>query len=83
MKCLFCKKDTSISKSREHIIPESLGNKSHISPKRYTCDSCNNSFSIKVEKQQIKSLRFQELVCNKKRNMHKINGIVYFDKREF
>jgi len=35
MQCIFCHKDSSTSKSVEHIIPESLGNKHHFLPKGY------------------------------------------------
>lgn len=49
MQCIFCHKDSSTSKSVEHIIPESLGNKEHILPKGYVCDTCNHYFSVKVE----------------------------------
>lgn len=49
--CIFCHKDSSTSKSVEHIIPESLGNKEHILPKGYVCDACNNYFSVKIEKE--------------------------------
>jgi len=51
MQCIFCHKDSSNSKSVEHIIPESLGNKEHFLPKGYVCDACNNYFSIKIEKE--------------------------------
>lgn len=51
MQCIFCHKDSSTSKSVEHIIPESLGNKEHILPKEYVCDTCNNYFSVKIEKE--------------------------------
>lgn len=51
MQCIFCHKDSSTSKSVEHIIPESLGNKEHILPKGYVCDTCNNYFSVKIEKE--------------------------------
>ena len=51
MQCIFCHKDSSTSKSVEHIIPESLGNKEHILPKGYVCDACNNYFSVKIEKE--------------------------------
>lgn len=47
--CIFCYKDSSNSKSVEHIIPESLGNKEHILPKGYVCDECNHYFAIKIE----------------------------------
>ncbi len=51
MQCIFCHKDSSTSKSVEHIIPESLGNKHHYLPKGYVCDKCNNYFSVKIEKE--------------------------------
>ena len=51
MQCIFCHKDSSTSKSVEHIIPESLGNKEHILPKGYVCDACNHYFSVKIESQ--------------------------------
>ena len=51
MQCIFCHKDSSTSKSVEHIIPESLGNMEHILPKGYVCDTCNNYFSVKIEKE--------------------------------
>ncbi len=53
MQCIFCHKDSSTSKSVEHIIPESLGNKEHILPKGYVCDACNNYFSVKIEKEML------------------------------
>lgn len=51
MQCIFCHKDSSNSKSVEHIIPESLGNKEFILPIGYVCDACNNYFSVKIEKE--------------------------------
>lgn len=71
MNCIFCKQDSSSSKSVEHIIPESLGNKSHILPKGAVCDSCNNYFATKIEKELLssgyfKSLRFRNEIPNKK-----------------
>lgn len=51
MQCIFCHKDSSTSKSVEHIIPESLGNKEHFLPRGYVCDACNNYFSVKIEKE--------------------------------
>lgn len=49
MRCIFCKLTSDSSKSVEHIIPESLGNKSHILPKGVVCDDCNNYFARKIE----------------------------------
>ena len=71
MQCIFCHKDTSLSKSVEHIIPESLGNKHHYLPQGYVCDQCNNYFSIKIEKELLKqpyfvSMRFRNDILSKK-----------------
>lgn len=71
MRCIFCKNDSSSSVSVEHVIPESLGNKSTVLPKGVVCDSCNNYFASKVEKHVLESeeftrLRFNQLVKNKK-----------------
>ena len=74
MRCLFCKQNSSNTKSIEHIIPESLGNKKMTLPRGYVCDKCNNYFAIKVEKPfmelpEIRQLRFQEMIPNKKNKM--------------
>lgn len=49
MECIFCKGDSTHSKSIEHIIPESLGNTEHILIPGIVCDKCNNYFSRKLE----------------------------------
>ena len=49
MRCLFCKISSDSTKSVEHIVPESLGNKRHVLPKGAVCDGCNNYFSREVE----------------------------------
>lgn len=59
--CIFCHKDSSTSKSVEHIIPESLGNKEHILPKGYVCDACNNYFSVKIEKELLSQPYFASM----------------------
>lgn len=74
MKCIFCKSDSSTSKSVEHIIPESLGNKSHILPKGIVCDRCNNYFATKVEKRVLekpyfKNVRYRNFITTKKRRL--------------
>lgn len=71
MRCIFCKKDSSKSKSCEHIIPESLGNVEHILPPGIVCDKCNNYFSLKIEKKMLEqpyfiSLRFRQKIESKK-----------------
>lgn len=80
MRCIFCKKDSSSSKSVEHIVPESLGNKHHILPPGFVCDACNNYFARKVEapfleSEEIRSLRFMQAVPNKKGNIVSQSGI--------
>lgn len=71
MNCIFCHKDSSTSKSVEHIIPESLGNKDYYLPKGYVCDECNHYFAIKIERELLDqpyfvSMRFRNEIPNKK-----------------
>ncbi len=73
MQCIFCHKDSTASKSVEHIIPESLGNKDHFLPKGYVCDECNNYFAVKIERDLLdqpyfKSMRFRNEILTKKGN---------------
>lgn len=74
--CIFCHNDSSTSKSAEHIIPESLGNKEYILPTGYVCDTCNNYFSIKIERDLLTqpyfvSMRFRNEILTKKGNLLK------------
>lgn len=74
--CIFCHKDSSGSKSLEHIIPESLGNKKWVLPKGYVCDACNNYFARKIEKELLEqpyfvSLRFRKEILTKKNRLVK------------
>lgn len=69
--CIFCHKESSTSKSVEHIIPESLGNKHHFLPKGYVCDNCNHYFAVKIEKDLLAqpyfvSMRFRNEIITKK-----------------
>lgn len=71
MQCIFCHKDSMGSKSVEHLIPESLGNKHHVLPKGYVCDECNNYFAVKIERELLeqpyfKSMRFRNEILTKK-----------------
>lgn len=50
MNCIFCHEISDSSKSVEHIIPESLGNKDTILWRGAVCDKCNNYFATKIEK---------------------------------
>jgi len=71
MQCIFCKQDSSTSVSKEHIIPESLGNTKHILHRGIVCDKCNNYFARKVEKPILDSdyftqARFHNFLANKR-----------------
>jgi HNH endonuclease len=81
MRCIFCKNDSSNSRSVEHIIPESLGNTTKILPRGVVCDACNNYFARKVEKPFLEapalmSLRFHQAIPNKKRTVPPISGVL-------
>lgn len=81
MQCIFCKSDASSSSSREHIIPESLWNVSHVLPPGIVCDKCNNYFSREVEKPFLESpsilaLRFHEALPSKRGIIPPITGAV-------
>lgn len=81
MKCIFCKCLSDNSKSIEHIIPESLGNKEHYLPKGIVCDSCNNYFAVKIEKPLLelhyfRSVRFRNDIESKKGRLTLDKGIM-------
>jgi len=61
MRCIFCKKDSSTSRSVEHIVPESFGNTDHVLPVGVVCDACNQYFARKVERQILESPMFRLL----------------------
>ena len=61
MRCIFCKQDSSTSKSVELIIPESLGNVEHVLPLGAVCDACNQYFARKIERQVLDSPMFRRL----------------------
>ena len=48
--CIFCKNDSSGSKGREHIVPESMGCPEglYLSP-GIVCDNCNNNILAKLD----------------------------------
>src|SRR5260370_19867847 len=50
MRCIFCKQDSSASRSIEHVMPELLGSKRRTLRPGIVCDKCNNYFARKVEK---------------------------------
>lgn len=87
MKCIFCKEISNNSKSVEHIIPESLGNKSHILKGGIVCDKCNNYFSIKIEKvvleqSYFKNLRHRNLIFTKKRKLPPQKAFLVYEEQQ-
>lgn len=83
MRCIFCKVDSSTSKTIEHIVPESLGNIEHTLPQGVVCDGCNNYFAIKIEKPLLDGAyfrlsRFRNSIANKKGRIPTAKGI-YLD----
>lgn len=70
MRCIFCKCPV-LGSSREHVVPESLGNTEHLVPENAVCSECNAYFSIKIEKPVLDSpflrfLRAERKIPNKK-----------------
>jgi HNH endonuclease len=79
-RCLFCKQDSSSSRSIEHIVPESLGNTDHVLPAGVVCDKCNNYIARKIEKplldsQYFRERRFHAGLPNKKNRIPPMEGI--------
>lgn len=84
-KCIFCGADSSESKSVEHIIPESLGNKEYVLPRGVVCDKCNNYFARKIEGPVLsldgfKQLRFYNLIENKAGRIPESDALICGDK---
>lgn len=59
-RCIFCKSNDRAFTSREHIVPESLGNTDHLLPPGIVCDWCNNYFARKVESPILNSAFFTQ-----------------------
>jgi hypothetical protein len=81
LRCLFCKADSTASRSVEHIIPESLGNTTQTLPPGVVCDACNNYFAREVEKPFMDSpsvvlLRFHQEVISKRGRVPPIAGVM-------
>jgi hypothetical protein len=81
MRCIFCKRDSTRSRSVEHIVPEALGNKEHKLPRGIVCDTCNNYFARKVEGPLLqtpyfKHVRSRQWIANKRGYIPGISGLV-------
>jgi hypothetical protein len=81
MRCIFCKQDSTSSRSVEHIIPQSLGNTRSTLPPGIVCDRCNNYFAVKLEKPflesaEIVTLRHHENVASKRRKVPPLDGVL-------
>src|SRR5207302_4054863 len=81
MRCLFCKCSSDASFGIEHILPESLGNKSHTLSRGIVCDGCNNYFARKLERPVLTSGHFQilrshQIIPNKKGRVPVQNAIL-------
>lgn len=61
MRCIFCKQNSSKSRSIEHIIPESIGNQKRLLPPGVVCDQCNNYLARKIEKPILDHPSFRNL----------------------
>ncbi len=58
-KCIFCKSETGIFTTREHILPESLGGGNWaILPDGLLCDKCQNHFGSSIEQQALADYPF-------------------------
>jgi hypothetical protein len=80
MRCIFCKADSLVSRTVEHIVPESLGNTEHILPLGVVCDGCNGYFARKIEKPLLDGLyfqllRFRNAIVNKRGRTPAVKGI--------
>lgn len=84
VRCIFCKKPSDSSRSEEHIIPESLGNTSHVLPPGVVCDDCNNYFARKIEgpllsEGPIRALRFHQRIASKRNRIPPARAILLPD----
>jgi hypothetical protein len=81
VRCIFCKAESSASRSVEHILPESIGNSKLVLPRGVVCDKCNNYFAKAVEKpfleaEAVRQMRFHEGLPSKKGRVPTIVGLL-------
>ena len=80
MHCIFCKRDSSTSRSIEHVIPESLGNTEHVLEAGVVCDQCNNYFASNVEGPLLSDPYFRDQcsragILSKKGRPQRVHGL--------
>ena len=80
MHCIFCKSDSSQSRSVEHVICQSLGNIEHVLGPVLVCDPCNNYFATKVEGPLLSGPYFREQcsragILSKKGNLPRVRAL--------
>ena len=51
--CMWCGKDTTGDKTKEHIFPECIGGRKRL-PAGYVCANCNNHFSHRIDRALLK-----------------------------
>jgi len=81
MRCIFCKQDSSSSRSVEHIMPESIGSKRRVLPRGVVCDKCNNYFAREVEgpvlsHPSMRNIRAWHQVPNKRGKVPSLRGLI-------
>ncbi len=84
MRCIFCKANSSESRSVEHIVPESLGNRTFTLPPGIVCDKCNNYFATKIEQpflaaSALTHLRFYQALPSKRGRIPSMAGTILPD----
>ena len=84
LRCIFCRQNSRHSQSVEHIVPYSLGDRSHVLPRGIVCDGCNNYFSRKVEQPFLESaairvLRFHQELESRRGRIPPIEGTFWPD----
>jgi hypothetical protein len=61
-RCIFCKSETGPFRTREHILPESLGGGDWaLLPEGLFCDACQNKFGSEIEQQALGDYPFSML----------------------
>lgn len=80
MRCIFCKRNSTGSRSVEHILPQSLGNEEHVLPPGVVCDACNNYFATSIEQVVLESGEFKtarfNMIPNKRKRVPILAGML-------